>query len=62
MIYLPYKYLKDNFFTENNNDGISFKSRDAVRVLASVINVPESDLAQVRSERGITVRQTDGYK
>ena len=26
---------------------------EMVRVLASVINVPESDLAQVRSERGL---------
>jgi len=57
----PYKYLKDNFFTENNDGTFSFKSRDAVRVLASVINVPESDLAQVRSERGIMVRQTDEF-
>ena len=57
-----FQYLKTNFVKENSDGVLEFDGRNAIRALASVIQVPESDLEQIRSQTdGVEVRQTDKF-
>ena len=55
-------YLQANFVKEASDGVLEFDGRNAIRALASVIKVPESDLARISSQTpGVSVDQSDEF-
>ena len=55
-------YLQANFVKEASDGTLEFDAKNAIRALAAVIQVPESDLERIRSQTlGIDVNQTDEF-